>query len=494
MPYDPSAQPDLSRYEHINPPTPGPSPVGVLDNPPAPNPFLRSPLPPSQVLQPDILRQFYTTGNPQGRILPLQPNANAGINSTAQGIATNVVREIIGKPQIIPPPVTDGLIHGDAIWEIDPAYVLYRDDFGTAGITNGAIGQLGWNIQSVIAAPTLVINGAVGGFPNFGVLAMTPDTSAAGHGGVLTMTPLGGLANGAGILNTAWMPLLDHPNWQMDFVFCFAQFYPYNSPNAFTMANTSAYIGLGDLGIGGAVPRPYSFVGVRFDTDTTAPSIGDTTFVLEASLNAQQGSGTRFNNQGTNGGTFVSSITPAAGVWYRLTIQSTTFATVIITLSGGGQTTGPQTFTLSPPAYTNTGNTSALLNNFSTSGVMGVASLPSPTTNVNGYVTPAPGSIVTLSNFSGGSAFANGTYSVLGVLGLGQFSVKSPALNSSTPGSAYFLSCYPGVTPIASLCNDSTGGTDPQWRQLMVDFFSLVWNPGVGGRTATPQPNLARYF
>lgn len=97
MPYDPSAQPDLERYEHINPPTPGPAPSGVQDNPPAPNPYLRSPLPPSQVLQPDILRQFYTTGYPQGRILPLQANASAGSNAAIQSVSTNVTNEIINN-------------------------------------------------------------------------------------------------------------------------------------------------------------------------------------------------------------------------------------------------------------------------------------------------------------------------------------------------------------------------------------------------------------
>lgn len=465
------------------------------DYPEAPSSTLRSTLPSSYLLQPDTLRQFYRVGNPQRRVAPLPAAADANANAASISIAGGLAQQVFSsRPVKFPPQITDGLIHGDKIWETDPAYVMFRDDFGTAGIANGTIGQLGWNIQSVNAAPALLINGAVGGFPNFGVLAMTPDTSAADHGGVLTMTPLGGLANGAGILNSAWMPLLDHPNWQMEFVFCLAQLYPYNSPNTFTMANTSAYVGLGDLGIGGAVSRPYSFVGVRYDTDTTSPAIGDTTFVLEASLNAQQGSPTRFNNQGTNGGTFVTSITPADGVWYRLTISSTAFATVVVTLSGGGQTTGPQTFVLSPPGYQNNGNTSALLNNFSTSGVMGVSSLPSTTTNTNGYVTPCPGSIVTLSDFSGGSAFANGSYNVLGVDGLGTFSVKSPALNSSTPFTIYFLACYPGVTPIASLCNDSTGGTDPQARQLMIDFFSLVWNPGVNGGTATPNSSLARYF
>lgn len=445
----------------------------------------------TQQTQPDVIAQTYR-GTSVVRRAPLPPSASTGANAAANSSAFQVLRGQ-SSSQVIPPQITDGLVHGDLIWETDPAYVMFRDDFGTGGITNGTIGQLGWNVQSVTAAPALLINGGLGGFPNFGVLAMTPDTSAADHGGVLTLTPLGGLANGAGILNTAWMPLLDHPGWQVEFVFCFAQLYPYNSPNAFTMANTSAYIGVGDLGIGAAVPRPYSFVGVRYDTDTTSPSIGDTTFVLEASLNAQQGSGIRFNNQGTLGGTFVTSITPTEGTWYRVTIQSTAFATVVITLSGGGQTAS-QTFVLSPPGYQNNGNSSALLNNFSTSGVMGVSSLPSTTTNTNGYVTPCPGSIVTLSNFSGGSAFANGTYSVLGVNGLGIFSVKSPALNSSTPFSVYFLACYPGVTPIASLCNDSTGGTNPQTRQLMIDFFSFVWNPGVNSGTGNPNSSLSRYF
>jgi hypothetical protein len=89
----------MATLEAVAPAAPAAAPPGIQDYPPSPNPFLRSPLPPTQFLQPDALRQFYQKGNPQYRLLPLPPNASAANNSFAQSIskqntASNVVSDL----------------------------------------------------------------------------------------------------------------------------------------------------------------------------------------------------------------------------------------------------------------------------------------------------------------------------------------------------------------------------------------------------------------
>ncbi len=98
MPRSSADQPDTSNMKllegTVTPPVGAPA---LPAYPPAPNPYLRTPLPADQQLQPDVLRQFYNKGVPQSRIVPLPTTAKASINSSAQGIAKTVVRQIVNQ-------------------------------------------------------------------------------------------------------------------------------------------------------------------------------------------------------------------------------------------------------------------------------------------------------------------------------------------------------------------------------------------------------------
>jgi hypothetical protein len=59
----------------------------------------------------------------------------------------------------------------------------------------------------------------------------------------------------------------------------------------------------------------------------------------------------------------------------------------------------------------------------------------------------------------------------------------------------FFLLCFPGVGPFMSFGND-TQATTPAINDvsLFFEFCSLIWNPGVGGGTASTNSLRARYF
>src|SRR5258708_2352710 len=97
MGHSASDQPDTSKMTRVPAPPPPVGPPARPSYPPAPNPLLRTPLPPTQQLQPDTLRQFYKSGTPQTRIVPLPPTANATINASAKGIANTVAAAVVAS-------------------------------------------------------------------------------------------------------------------------------------------------------------------------------------------------------------------------------------------------------------------------------------------------------------------------------------------------------------------------------------------------------------
>src|SRR5260370_34329598 len=145
MPRDASEQPDTSKMVRISAPPPV-GPPALPAYPPSPNPYLRTTLPAGQQLQPDVLRQFYNRGFPQSRIIPLPTTSQANINASAGGVSRTVATQIINQTIASLPDidVTDGLKHGDVIWELDSAYTIRRDDFIAGNATSGTIGDLGW--------------------------------------------------------------------------------------------------------------------------------------------------------------------------------------------------------------------------------------------------------------------------------------------------------------------------------------------------------------
>lgn len=364
MPNEP-LQPDMSKLEPLD----GSTSQGILGretpaapalpaNPPSPNPNLRTTLAPSQQLQPDSLRQFYNNGVPQIRISPLPSTASASVNASAQGIARTAVQQfVVAAPADID--VTDGLTHGDPIWEHDSAYVELRDDFipsfgnalGATGTSNMGVGELGW---SFIGGGAVGIANQSGGAPPYI--------------GQLSWDATGSSNNFASILLNAWntpsrvqntvvnmnsFALLENPGWKLTWVFKWDG--AASSISGFDATQKSMYVGLSGSAVanfanGGALisPRPDVFIGLRYDTSVT-PGALTLTSVANASAGATVYTGTITG--GANGAYIglsfvVAGFTNAANNGIFVCSQSTATTLTLANASGVAEThaataTGP---------------------------------------------------------------------------------------------------------------------------------------------------------
>ncbi len=207
--------------------------------------------------------------------------------------------------------LSDGLAHGDSPAPIDPSSVVLTDDFISGDVTDSQIGALGWNITNAGGGAGSVYNNAGGPFPYFGEIALGTNLTSANIGYVLTLNSYNGAANGK-----VPSPFVSSPSWKMIWVFRFMPNLDTSPLAGFDLTNRAAYIGLGTTIAEAATfaQRPYNFVGLRFDQDTTAPSIGDTTFKFEVLQNGPVAAvSTRTSSNGVNnqgGATF--SITSVA--------------------------------------------------------------------------------------------------------------------------------------------------------------------------------------
>jgi len=458
-----------------------PAPVMI---PPPPirtiNPYLRTTLPNFMQLQTDMVKQQYTTAIPQIRVMPLQSSAHPQINAAAQNIATHITQQAIS--QLPPPPapsVGDSLVHGDAVWESDTAYVSMRDDFlfvsGSGNAINAPFNsELPWYYSGPNAQQ---FAGAVPNLGNF----LIPNNSTAN--GAALLSPVGPQSGSSSY--DLW-PLLDYPPWKLTWVFTVGRPYYFNTGSlptvAFNFSKTSLYIGLGanplnvPFGTGSTPPRPPFFVGLRYDTDTTAPAISDSAFVFEAaSNNGGMTSVARINTQGTTSST---GITPTEGVTYRLEILCTSAGHVTMTLFNG---TTSATATMAVPTWLANGT-----NNFSSSNGIGIAG-----TVLAGSTASAPvGAGSTFTIASTGSVF-DGSYVALGNGNTTNINFFFAGSHSSSGGS---VSGNPALVPYCAFGNDTTASPTANSKALLVDFFSFIWNPKVGGGTGTPNSMKSRYF
>lgn len=364
--------------------------------------------------------------------------------------------------------VGDGLIHGDAIWEIDPAFVCLRDDFLTGSTSTGTIGDLRW--VAVTGSGTLTMY--TGGPPNLGLFGISNTTIAnqwfqLGFGNSSAWAPF----------LTAW-PLLTNPPWKCVWVWKFDPPFVNNpSSQVFSMAKKSFYIGLGYFSGSASTPRPDIFIGVRYDTDTTAPAISDTTMKFEAVCNPLTSG--RNNTQGT---VVDTGITPSKGTYYRLEMTCTAVGVVTLSVNGSA----PQSFTF--PQAVLAGGTGS-----SGSATNGIAlfNLSAPT----GGWTAVPwtqGALVTISGFTGAQLPLDGTWTVLqGQSGLAFEAITLP--NVANANSAFTATGYPSLTPWFVWGND-TEASPVTNAECCLDFFGFVWNPGVGGGAGTPDKTKPRYW
>jgi len=459
--------------------------------------YLQGSLPPS--FQHDVSftgTQHKSDRTPSLSLMPLgvqgNPASNAAVQSTSGQVTAQAISQIPSSPPQTDIDTGDGLVHGDAVWEYDSAYTILRDDFSLGGSGGGSLGDLNWK-QGGTGTPS--VSNYNGAFPYMGQIEIYTGVTTANNNAFIA--PSAALTAGS-LVRSAWdtaMPLLDYPGWKLTWVFCVRRPDPNNggSHPAFDATRLSMYIGLGNgNGAPGSTalsldPRPNVFFGCRFDTDTSAPSIGDTTFVLEACINAINTSvTTRYNNQGTLGGTFNTGVSLVEGAMHRLEIICIAAGQVTITLDGVGAT-----FTVSKLVSSLANNAITVSNGESTMPTAVVGGF----TNTNGYTGVATGSLVA---FAGGSlpvAYA-GTFPVIQDDTGSSILIKTPAGGGGGGVTgAYTMTAYPGLYPIASIAQDSTGGSAGIFsRSLVVDYFSLVWNKGLATGAPSPNSSLPRYW
>lgn len=400
------------------------------------------------------------------------PTPVQNVLNLIEGGGITLVPDASGGVTITGTSTGDGLIHGDAIWEIDPAYLYIRDDFQSlnlAGITSNFSSEYAWDVTSAVT-PKYV----PGPFPHTGNIAFSNNNSANASS-VLVPGIVGADVN----FHTNSWPLFDYPSWKLIWIFSIARVAQSSVPSVpFNFSNTSFYIGLAQhYQFADTQTRPSYFFGLRFDTDTTAPSIGDTTFHFETVSN-NNGS-TRDNAQGA---TFDTGVVPTEFVQYRLELLYTANGTLQFTLvSSAGDNV---VHSLAVPQYTTP-------NGVEIKSANGLADFF--LRSLNGG--PAAGSIVTFNGLNAPTNVFDGAQTITDqITGAAHYVFPFAATVADTITTAATAVGFPAVLPYVGFGNDSNVSPTANSKGLLVDFFSFAWNPGVGGGTGTPNSSLTRYF
>lgn len=437
---------------------------------------------------------------PQLSLMPLgingSPSTNAAISSTANKIAAGLIAAIPPAPVATTgTDVDDGLVHGDAIWETDPAYIYLRDEFlsgnNAPGVTT-PISSLGW-----------MLSGNTGNFQaSFYTTGIGPlhigefswtnsgtnnSTSNQGIGNI--SLPLGTQTQ-PNLVTSTWA-LLGTPGWRATFIWRFhrstdgGQFS--TGPN---FLQKSVYIGFANnIAVpSGGWSRPPIFIGARFDTDATAPAISDATIKLEAVQNALP-TGSTIARNNTQGTVVDTGVTPTEDTYYRLDMMCLTAGVVTMSLNGSA----PSSFTI-PQVTVNAGDAGT----DSVSSKNGQASLVFGTTGGNAVNHPfGAGVSILVSGFTAGNNALNGTFTTSQTF----ISINSNdrldyalagTIANNGPG-GWSVKGYASLLPIFMYGNDSQAAPVTDTR-ICIDYFSFVWNPGVGAGTGTPDPTKSRYF
>jgi len=360
--------------------------------------------------------------------------------------------------------------------------------FGNPVDNTGAfIGELGWSGQN---GPITGLSKflCMGSFPNLGQIQLYPSSATANAGGAMVPPSVwaGGRADPGDTnsgLSSRW-PLLDYPGWTATWVFRLARpnyHFAETSAVAFNVTKLSLYVGFANGATTSSPPlqisqRPNVFYGVRFDTDTTSPSIADTTFHLEACQNALNSSSiVRYNNVGTGGGSFDTTIVPSENVFYTLTMSYLSANSMFMSFTDG-TTTMSTTFTLTPLSMSGLNG-----GGFSIAKSVGLVSLPvgpSSFTNLIGSFGFGTNSKATISGMSGGFAVYNGTQRILdadeGTSNTVYF--KDPTGGSIGNPGTFTVTSYSALFPYVGIANDTTGGAPGGSRCVAVDEFHFTWN------------------
>lgn len=295
------------------------------------DPYGGVPLPPNFGLQPDLTKTVTPSSTGPIRLMPLF----GGPQENAKTIS--IVKEAIAAipPTVVPPPA------------VAAPTVLFKEDFVPLSLQTSSpsdsvqLTEDGWVFYATSFNAFNFIRG--GAISHLGQLMWTNTASINNVGTVAPAISGADMGGGSAQFMSSFMPLLDVAPWTLTYIFKFDSWPFFASGVDFTANNACFYLGLtGDVNFSSQT-RPRVGAWLRLDTDTTAPSIGDTTFVLEIVNNAQTANSfTRNNTQGT---TLNTGVTPVPGVWHTLTISSTTAGTISLSLDGGTALTAafPQT-------------------------------------------------------------------------------------------------------------------------------------------------------
>lgn len=223
-----------------------------------------------------------------------------------------------------------------------------------------------------------------------------------------------------------------------------------------------------------------SAVGIAETATASAvtPPISDTTFKFESVSNPNYPINNRINTHGT---VVDTGIVPVEGSFYRLEMLCTIPGQVTMTLTGGlrgaGATfTSPMNFIGTTSFLGGAGGIGSLLRQNGVASITGANSTSPFNPNVNGMsaVLLTSGSKVTVS--SAPSAY-NGSFTVTDV-GNDVF-IYGPVPAGTSSGDAGTVTYFPGLLPYFGFGNDSQNSAVS--NNIAVDFFSLVWNPGIAG-------------
>lgn len=421
-------------------------------------------------------------------------NFKQNLQNLVGGTGISITTDVLGDTVInnTSTPTGDGLIHGDPISVIDPAFDSWRDDFrfGNSSISVGggsSIGEMKWDATGGSGATTTVQQGPPA---NPGCFSIASGTVNPNYSAIFT--PIASQVAGTGTSGAQQVsrPLLDYPNWKLEFVFGTPIARTGQTTSPFPFTKTQFYCGLATANNAsvfnvnnGTNARPPYFIGLRYDTDTTAPAISDTTFKFELVSNLNVGS-VRNNTQGTVVDTLLA---PVEGVFYRLEILYFASNKLTLTLSGNGSTFS-HTFT-SIPTTSSVGNVNitfirgAGIGEFNQSAVGGTGS----------NVTFAIGSIVTIANAP--QTFYNGTFTLSATSSFNGSSYAFPLAGANDVSSATAsttITGFPGLITYYAFGNDTQAA--PVNKIMFLDYIAFVKNPGVGGGTAIPDPTKSRYF
>ena len=466
-----------SNWAPINSAPIDPNKPAATRTPASIDPYGSGPLPPNFGYQPALVRSGYGGTAAPIDLMPIQGAGVTQANAKAIGVATKVAQDIVSESSVlfqtnnISNSTQDvlnitgsGVSYGPGTGQVSitsaelPTLIDNFTNF-SAALTGNFVSQLPWEMVELSAFQQSInpskIN-SVGGL-GFSGTATASQVNFLVHG-------LGSAASWVNGITDSWS-LFDNPGWTLSWTFTVGRPYLFTQsrlPAAFSWSKVSFYIGLGNYPsittpTTTTVPRPPYFVGLRYDTDTTSPSIGDTQFVFEAVANSTWTTTRAALNP--QGNTSATGIAATEGTTYTFTMSSTTAGSVTMTLSNG---TANYTATLAVPQFSASTNGAYIANGI---GELAWTSL--------GGVPAGPGTQMIISGATGSYASFNGTQTILGGGGAGTFADIALAGSAGFGAAVMTTKCYPSVLPYMTFGNDSEVGPTADSKAVVVNQFTF---------------------